>query len=364
MNFLSNDLWGPKLRSGLGIAFVVMVLQIGVSTSCTDPYIPPTTRTELAFAISSAIELLRTTREGAPAGFQIKGSATVLIDSITVAQKVVARPDSIPDQFRVDRTTANLKTAMEIYKTKKVVEVDPVNLVGQYTFDELTSLDVGAFVKDYSGKNHNGALGTGSPDWGRGTPTYGTDRYGSISKALYFNYGAHVEIPYQTDLNPSRISISLWAKATGYNALNRQYGISLNRANGYQLVFDGTGPKANFTVNPAENPGAFITDNGENYTKGVWKHFVVTFGDGFMRFYSNGVLEKEVARAGTAISLPAAVNLTIGQDLPTILYSSNPASPNYIGNGGYFIGYLDEIRIYKSILTASQVTSIYTLEKP
>jgi hypothetical protein len=60
---------------------------------------------------------------------------------------------------------------------------------------------------------------------------------------------------------------------------------------------------------------------------------------------------------GNILSLAShPVNLVFGQDLPT---SAN--GPDY---GGYFHGTLDEIRIYKSVLTQAQVTSIYNLEKP
>lgn len=86
-----------------------------------------------------------------------------------------------------------------------------------------------------------------------------------------------------------------------------------------------------------------------------------------MVFYLNGVMVKDWDDTpGTAISLSAApVNLVFGQDLPTSTYVATPdSSPFYVNYGGFYIGALDEVRIYKSVLSASQVTSIYDVEKP
>ena len=86
-----------------------------------------------------------------------------------------------------------------------------------------------------------------------------------------------------------------------------------------------------------------------------------------MIFYLNGVMVKDWDDTpGTAISLSAApVNLVFGQDLPTSAYVATPdSSPFYVNYGGFYIGALDEVRIYKSVLSASQVTSIYDVEKP
>ncbi len=80
-----------------------------------------------------------------------------------------------------------------------------------------------------------------------------------------------------------------------------------------------------------------------------------------MTFYINGALANRTAHSGTIRTQPTPVSITIGQDLPTDVYSDDPFSPHYLNDGGYLIGYIDDLRIYKSILTASQVTSIYNM---
>ena len=146
--------------------------------------------------------------------------------------------------------------------------------------------------------------------------------------------------------------------------------VSMNRWNGYKLQFQDS-PKAFFTVKAnvagVVDPAYYDRDNASPLvTQGQWWHIVVTFGGGHMIFYLNGVMVKDWDNTpGTAISQSAApVNLVFGQDLPSTGYSTVDGSPNYVNWGGFYIGALDEVRMYKSVLTASQVTSIYTVEKP
>ena len=73
-----------------------------------------------------------------------------------------------------------------------------------------------------------------------GTPTLAADRYGDANKALHFNKGGNVEIPYNASLNPTTMSISLWAKADVNSPIvNNQYMVAMNRWNGYKLNFQG-----------------------------------------------------------------------------------------------------------------------------
>ena len=135
-------------------------------------------------------------------------------------------------------------------------------------------------------------------------------------------------------------------------------------------------PKAFFTARVVRSAGdTTIYDNDQHdgvLTQGTWYHIVVTFGGSHEIFYVDGVMIYDWGANFTSELVPGAivslaakpVNLTFGQDLPTSKYSTDPASPYYVNNGGFFHGTLDEVRIYKSVLTQEQVTSIYNLEKP
>lgn len=346
------------------------LLWAGLFTSCSsdDPAVV-VDKTALGSGIASATTLITSTTEGTAAGQYLNGSQDVLQTAIDAAQSVF--DDAAATQAQVTNATVALEAAVTEYQGKIVEAIDPTNLVGQWTFDEITAVTAGSEVKDYSGNSRNGTIKQGHAFWGGGLPTFTEDRYGNADKALHFDQGSNIQIPYNTALNPEVISISLWAKADVNDPIvNNQYMIALNRWNGYKLNFQDS-PKAFFTmkadVEGSPDPAYYDRDNASPLvTQGQWWHIVVTFGGGHTIFYLNGVMVKDWDDTpGTGISLAAApVDLVFGQDLPSDGYSLSDADPNYLNWGGFFIGALDEVRIYKSVLSASQVTSIYDLEKP
>jgi len=336
----------------LNAAVVLLIAWALVACSKKDAT-PPVVKTDLTVSITAANALVLSTHEGVAAGNYLKGSQAPLITAIAQAQAVV--DDTNATQVQVTAAIANLAAALATYGNALVTAIDPDNLLGQWTFDEITSAVADAAVKDYSGGNHNGALKAGDAHWaGSGVPTLVADRYGIAGKALHFDKGQNVEVPFSTSLNPTAaISISLWFKSDVEATLYAdQYMVAMNRWNGYKLQTQET-PKVFFTARVVK-PAA-----------------VVTFGGGHEVFYINGAKIYDwgetpaEAVPGNIVSLAGnPVNLTFGQDLPTSKYSTDSASPYYVNYGGYFHGTMDEIRIYKSVLTAAQVTSIYSLEKP
>jgi Concanavalin A-like lectin/glucanases superfamily len=356
-----------KTKVKLILSLATVLLMAGMFASCKkDDAAAPVVKTDLTTAITSANLLLSVSTEGVGGGQFIKGSKAPLQTAIDAA--TVVMNDASASQATVTNATVALAAAVATFQAQAVVPIDPTNLVGQWTFDEVVPA-VGVTVKDYSGNSRNGTIKTGHVFFGAGNVTAVADRYGVAGKALHFDKGSNVEIPYNTALNPTNISISLWAKADVNSPIhNDNYMIAMNRWNGYKLNFQDS-PKAFFTIKATDgaNTPIYDRDNASPLvTQGTWWHIVVTYGGGHMVFYLNGIAVKDWADTpGTAFSLSAApVNLVFGQDLPSTGYSANSADPNYLNYGGFYIGALDEVRIYKTVLTASQVTSIYTIEKP
>jgi hypothetical protein len=358
----------------LNAAVVLLIAWAVVACSKKDAT-PPVVKTDLTTSITAANALVLSTHEGVAAGNYLKGSQAPLIAAIAQAQ--VVADDTNATQLQVTAAVANLAAALATYGNALVTAIDPDNLLGQWTFDEITSAVADAAVKDYSGGNHNGALKAGDAHWaGSGVPTLVADRYGIAGKALHFDKGQNVEVPFSTSLNPTAaISISLWFKSDVEATLYAdQYMVAMNRWNGYKLQTQET-PKVFFTVRVVKPAGDTTYYNYDQHVgvlvQGTWYHAVVTFGGGHEVFYINGAKIYDwgetpaEAVPGNIVSLAGnPVNLTFGQDLPTSKYSTDSASPYYVNYGGYFHGTMDEIRIYKSVLTAAQVTSIYSLEKP
>lgn len=352
------------------LIMVMAMLSAMLFTSCSSDDPAVVSKVELQAAIVAANTLLTTTFEGsAPGNFQ-RDSQHQLNHAVNTAQVIADLPEV--KQETVNGAAANLNAAIAVYNGKAVVPIDPTNLVGQWTFDEIGTAALNAVVKDYSGNNRNGTMKAGHAFWGAGTniPALTADRYGVAGKALRFDKGSNVEIPYNAALNPSIISISLWFKQDVNNPIvNNQYMVAMNRWNGYKFNMQDA-PRAFFTSR-FDNGGntyqcCYDRDNDVTLAQGNWWHVVVTYGGGNIKFYVNGTLTKSWDNAGTSSSISSSpVNLVFGQDLPTGKYVTTPDShPDYVNWGGYFIGALDEIRIYKSVLTASQVTSIYNSEKP
>ena len=343
--------------------FSLVAVSILASCSDDDPEVQ-VDKTQLAAKITEANTVLDASVEGTAEGqFQI-GSKAGLEAAVDLAEQVNASEDVT--QTAVDNATTALNQAIIDFQAKEVIAIEPDALVGHWTFDE----GEGTSTIDFSGNERTGTLTTGHSNWGAGSPEWTSDRYGNAAKALHFGDGANVEIPYSTALNPENMTISLWVNADDEGDIwANNYMVSMNRWNGYKLQLQEAN-KAFMTVKAdvdgAADPAYYDRDNeSPELPRGSWLHVAVSFGGGEMTFYVNGQeIKKWDNTPGTAISIAdAPVNLTIGQDLPTSTYSTDESSPYYVDWGGYFKGSLDEVRIYNKVLTATQIASIYDVEK-
>ncbi|HTJ50616.1 MAG TPA: LamG domain-containing protein [Cyclobacteriaceae bacterium] len=380
-----------KINVLLSALIVLLVAWAFSSCSKSDNAPAPPSKAALNAEITTAVNLKSTTTEGVGTGQYAIGSQATLQTAINAAQAVASNVSATKDQ--ITAATAQLTAAVTAYQAAIVVPIAAADMVGQWTFDEITSAVVGTTVKDYSGNGHNGTLQAGHAYWSTtagypyatypapatNIPTIATDRYGN-QHALHFLAGSNVQIPYSAALNPqTAITISLWAKAdtlpnqASYKYYANNYMVALSRWNGYKFQFQDT-PRAFFTV---DHDGTNYDNQDNNATitsLTKWLHYAVTFTSGTMSFYINGQLTYSWTTAsetgglvllnGVAGTNTAPVDLVFGQDLPTSAYSTNSSAPNYLNYGGYFIGSLDDVRIYKAALSATQILSIYNAEKP
>lgn len=340
----------------------VLIASLSLIRCGTESVVVPINNLNLSKSITAAIKLLIGSAEGVAGGNYKRGARSALITAITNAQAVYASKTAT--QTEIDQANSNLTDAVATFKSQIVVEIDPVNLITQYTFDAIPVSSLGVIVTDNSGHGYNGEVNVGSLYWGGAVPTTILDRYGVDSRALHYNRGANIQVPYNAALNPAAMTLSCWFNIDVSTPLrDNQYIISLNRDAGFQLVYKNN-QTVNFTLNQAESPGTKITgDAGVTIAPGTWYHLVVTFGDGHLRFYVNGTMTRDIVQAGTIIK-NGSVDFCFGQDIPTNSYGLTPSDPNYVGDGGYLSGSLDEIRMYKAVLSPSQISAIYSLEKP
>ncbi len=362
-----------KTQSVKLILMVMALFSAGLFTSCSNDDPAAVKKAELQATIAAANFLLTTTHEGAAAGNFLRGSQQPLIQAVAIAQVIADLPEV--KQTTVTGAKANLEAAIVIYNGEIIEAIDPANLVGHWTFDELTTAAAGTSVKDYSGNERNGTIKVGNANLlpnGSGVAALGSDRYGVAGKALLLDAGANVEIPYNTAFNQPSLSFSVWIKLS--EVRNNRF-IGLHSWLGYKFeVQDGNKP----FLSIGHSGGTYDRDAIVDIDQNSWYHLVATYTAGTMKFYVNSILVAtwtNTPNPAASIGTPT-YNLVLGCDFPTDKYSADATGANFgtVGHadyhlipaawGGYLHGYLDEVRIYKSVLSAAQVISIYDLEKP
>ena len=160
--------------------------------------------------------------------------------------------------------------------------------------------------------------------------------YGTNTKALDFDGGGdYVSVAHSSDLSISgAMSITAWVNPDSLSGF--PMFVSKRASSGHAYQFYSTSNKLNY------NNGT-ITQSTGSISTSTWTHVGVTFdGSGNVAFYING------SSAGTASA--ATTNPTNTQAV-------------YLGrayNGNYFNGKMDEVAIFNSVLTSSQISNIYS----
>ena len=244
-----------------------------------------------------------------------------------MAPKEASEPqfaDANATQTAVTNANANLTAAITTYQGNKINEIAAANLIGFWKFN--------GNANDSSGNKNDGVVTAGHVFYGAGTPTLTTDRFTRANMAYHFDKGGNINVPYKAALNPAQMSISLWAKwtSTGRTINTDTYTfVAMNRWNGYKFQLQ-SGHLPFYTVKvvkPAGDTTIYDRDDaGTAIAENTWRHIVVTFKSGEMKFYIDGDLVKTWDAStpnpvpGNALTLPAPIDFVIGQDLPTSKY--------------------------------------------
>ena len=326
-----------------------------VFSSCNkDDEETPVDLTALASALSSANTLLSAAVEGVADGQYQIGSKAVLQATITTVQAI--HDDPAVTQTEADNAIVTLSQAVAAFNGKLVVPIAQDELIAQWLFNEGS----GTTAND-AASTHNGTLMAGHSAIvnAGGVPTWTTDRYGVANKALHFDMGGHIEVPFTTELNPTEMTISLWLNADV--VWENNYIISQNWWLGYKLSLQSVN-KVFYTAN--SDDGIWDRDwEVAGLPISTWIFVAVTYKAGEMNFYSNGVLVKSWTNTPGALkTITNPEKFVIGQSEPNVPIVAPADDPAQWGVG-YFKGTLDEIRMYKKALTGTQIQSIYNLEK-
>ena len=210
-------------------------------------------------------------------------------------------------------------TTNQSYVATFQASTGPPGLAAAYAFDE----GVGTSVTDASGSGNTGAIGTAT--WST------AGRFGS---ALSFNgSGARVTVPDSASLDlTTGMTLEAWVFPTAGGSAWRDV-IYKGQDDIYYLM----------SSSDADRPAAGGTFSGWLYGTSavplnVWSHLAATFDGSTLRLLVNGV---QVASRPVLVPIGTSSGaLTIGGDA---LY------------GQHFAGRIDEVRIYNTALSATQI---------
>ena len=197
-------------------------------------------------------------------------------------------------------------------------------LVASYSFNEGT----GTTVADGSGHGNTGTISGAT--WTTG---------GKYGNALKFNGTSNlVSIANSASLNlTTGMTLEAWVNASTVNSKWRDVIYKGNDVYFMEATSDHSSyPAGGITLSGAA-PVAYAT---KSLTASTWTHLALTFDGATLRMYVNGALVSSTAKSG---SLTTSTNaLSIGGDS---LYGQN------------FAGLIDEVRVYNTALTATQIQS-------
>ncbi len=210
-------------------------------------------------------------------------------------------------------------------------------------------------TQDLSGNNNHGT------NFGA---TLGTDRKGQANSAYEFNGSTnYIDITDANSLDVTQeatFSIWIYQTAINYDTGNNAYNgriIEKGNAgidNGYLIdaIHSASSSQPSYC---GSNQGRIRFIGGEGmsanscYGFNNWQHIVVTFKDGVIKVYYNGVLNatKTITRKFIPVNnLPVRIGAT--QPLSGFEYSS-------------FKGKIDDIRIYNRALSEAEIQQLYQL---
>ena len=159
--------------------------------------------------------------------------------------------------------------------------------------------------------------------------------------------GGEVLIPSLADLAPQGVTISAWVYATAAQHWQRVFDLGNSTADSFALT----------THNQSDNPRFLIRRGGVEQSitgsgvlsLGTWHHLTVVLPEGSPYV---GLLYVDGAQVGANTTLtfhPGDIGPTVNNALGRSQFTADP----------YFSGAIDDFRVYRRALTASEITALF-----
>ena len=274
----------------------------------------------------------------------IKPDATLAIETTTIKEGD-GKYSKVTANLSV-ATTQDVKVNLALTGTASTDDYDELNdtvkattngLVAHYTFD--------GDANDQSGNNHNGTVTNA---------TLAVDRHGESNKAYSFDgNNSYIEVPWSGSVKvQDDITMSAWVnikdKSDDGN-FNGSYGRVIYAPNEYyEMYLNWNGGDGINNREIYARSGGHGYSLGQSITEGQWKNIVYTYTSDTLRIYVDGVLSRKEFRSWSwNYDLPNSGSLFLGARGP---------------NNDVFLGSLDDIRIYNRALSATEISTLYSIE--
>ncbi len=319
----------------------------GSGTTTVSITVVPTAPTGTGGSTCSSGSVTLTASGGSPAGGAYSWYATVsggssLGTGSSFATSAITTTTTYYVDYTVGGVTSTPRTAVTAtVNSGPVLATAPTSP----TSGLYLSYSFNGNANDVSGNSNNGTL--------QGAPALTTDRYNTANSAYSFN-GSSQYISTASSFaspGPQNFSISVWFKTTTAGGKLVGYGSSQTGSSGSydrQIYMSNTGQ-----IYFGLYPNVVKTLNTTaSYNDGNWHNVIATVSTtNGSNLYVDGALQASDATMTTSQTFSVNGYWRVGYD--------NLAGWTNTPTDYYFTGALDDIAIYNSALTASQVYSLY-----
>ena len=185
----------------------------------------------------------------------------------------------------------------------------------------------------------------------------GTFVEGVSGQALYFDGSTYIDLGTSGDLQPAALTFACWIKVDG--ALSGEHMITWFKPNGnykgvgwyLSCLDDNTPLKLSVGQSTGQPMEIYVSGSrSEFFPSGEWVHIAVTYDSGSHTccIYRNGI-------AQNVVYINATSEITADENSHKYIGFN---SPGY--NGGFCKLSMDELEIYGSVLSPSEIVSLYT----
>ncbi len=221
-------------------------------------------------------------------------------------------------------------------------------IAGYWAFNENS----GSTLTDSSGNGRNGTI-YGSPTWTTGISSYGIDFDATDD---YVDIGDHSAFSATDGAgNDSPFSVSFWVNPnTGSGDFMLISKRDEQETNGAEWWIGHGDTYINYSIGASTNSGTRIGRLGPALDREVWTHVLCTYdgsesANGF-RIYFNGVRVDDTTDTG------GSYTGTINSNAPVRIGAWRGGAG---GPTGLYSGRMDEVRIYRRVVTEGEATRIF-----